>query len=1089
VFAALLLLAAGRAASGAVEIGDYEGRNIAAVEVVLENSPRDPGTENELLGLLHVSVGGQYSSVRIHDSLLELFKSKLVSTVRVEVSPATAGDRNGPVKVRFIVRRQPRISSTRIDIAGIPNSVLSANEIKSRLNLLEPGAPASEQALRNNADLIQAYLRDRGFFKADVDFTQQPDPADTTGSRVAVIFHITPNEQSHVSSFTIKIAGFDASTIQPQLKLQNGSAFSRTVLGEDLAKIRQAIIANGFLAPQIDDPRTPYDSKNNSVAIGVSGSAGPKVNVIINNYKADEKVLKDLLPVKREGSIDPSAIVEGSRRLRNRLQEEGYFFAEVTESCSVTPPVDTKNNGTGDICETLNPEELAGHTVNITYNVELGRRFKLTDIRIEGTDKLTYLDVESQLRSKKANALGFIPFLGGYGRGYTSKDLLEQDRQTVAARIKDLGYRQANVTARQGVSINGDNLIITFVVEPGPLTRVAGIDIRGNSIFTKDELDKAIVSAGKERCRNRPEGDTSPCYTTVPSSPFSRSQARTDGDAILAQYAKAGYLSAQMDFGTVDLPVQEGDQQVRLVYTIRNEGEKVIINDIIINGLVRTRPEAIRRAIPLHPGEILRADKITESERILYATDAFRQVIIHSEQAGENATGYKQSNVIIDVEELKPRVMHYGGGYSTDYGPLGFVDVRNVNLFGDLRQGGFRIRASRLQQLARVEYLDPRFKPYSKTEFSPLTLSIQYQRDSTVTRFFRTTIDQGNNGIVQRLDANGNPIDTFGNRVPEPTINRLTFSAQTQRSLDPKSRNILFLSYSYEDVRIFNLDSLLVAEILRPDSKVRLSRLGASFVRDTRDNQLDPSRGEYFNVDYSLALRALGGNLSFNKLLLNYRRYYMVKKLRRTIFAGNVSLGMANLFHPIDRDGIPGITEADLRLPISERFFSGGSTTLRGFGYEEAGPRFVIPNCTGINFTTCFQQFGLFRDQNGNLVRLNPFTVPIGGNALAVVNLEARMNLTRLLQMTPFYDGGNVFRSVGELFGRQDSTIDPNLRAHWTNTIGIGFGVKTPFGGGISIDYGYLLNPPVFQLPQADGNTAFFRPKHGHIHFRFTRSF
>ncbi|MDX6709970.1 MAG: outer membrane protein insertion porin family, partial [Blastocatellia bacterium] len=134
-------------------------------------------------------------------------------------------------------------------------------------------------------------------------------------------------------------------------------------------------------------------------------------------------------------------------------------------------------------------------------------------------------------------------------------------------------------------------------------------------------------------------------------------------------------------------------------------------------------------------------------------------------------------------------------------------------------------------------------------------------------------------------------------------------------------------------------------------------------------------------------------------------------------------------------------------------------------------------------------QFGLFRDQNGNFIRLNPFTVPIGGNAMAVVNLEARMNLTRLLQMTPFYDGGNVYRSVGELFGRQNSTIDPNLRSRWTHTIGIGFGVKTPFGGGISIDYGYLLNPPVFQLPQADGNTAFFRPKHGHIHFRFTRSF
>ena len=45
-----------------------------------------------------------------------------------------------------------------------------------------------------------------------------------------------------------------------------------------------------------------------------------------------EKTARELLPVKREGNIDVSAIVEGARRLRNKLQEEGYFFAEVTAS-------------------------------------------------------------------------------------------------------------------------------------------------------------------------------------------------------------------------------------------------------------------------------------------------------------------------------------------------------------------------------------------------------------------------------------------------------------------------------------------------------------------------------------------------------------------------------------------------------------------------------------------------------------------------------------------------------------------------------------------------------------------------------------
>jgi len=43
-----------------------------------------------------------------------------------------------------------------------------------------------------------------------------------------------------------------------------------------------------------------------------------------------------------------------------------------------------------------------------------------------------------------------------------------------------------------------------------------------------------------------------------------------------------------------------------------------------------------------------------------------------------------------------------------------------------------------------------------------------------------------------------------------------------------------------------------------------------------RYNQLDATRGAFFNVDYAVALRQLGGNISFNRLQATYRRYYKV---------------------------------------------------------------------------------------------------------------------------------------------------------------------------------------------------------------------
>jgi outer membrane protein insertion porin family len=739
--------------------------------------------------------------------------------------------------------------------------------------------------------------------------------------------------------------------------------------------------------------------------------------------------------------------------------------------------------------------------------VEQGRRFRLTDIRITGTNRLTFEDVEADLKTQKANAIGLIPFLG-YGRGYTSLTLLEQDRRTVEAFMRDLGYRKAKAEVLQGVSIEGDNLIITFQVTEGPLTRIAGVEVKGNKIHTDQRLHQEL--------------------RTVVGAPYSRSLARSDGDRVAALYAREGYVDARVDFSIVELPNKGDEEQVKLVYAIRDEGDKVFINQIMINGVTgsvntrRTKREAIRRAIPLVEGGILRADRISEAERALYLTDAYRQVIIRTEAAGETNSGYRRRDVIIDVEEKKPRVMDYGGGFSTDAGALGLFEISNVNLMNRLRHGAMRLRASRRQQLVRLEYLDPRFARYNETDFAPLAASIEYQRDSTITRFFRSAIDRGTMGIIQRLDEEGNPIDIFGVNVNEPTINRFTAAVETQRVLDRRTRSIVFGRVSYEDVRLFNLESLVVRPILEPDRKVRLTRIGASFVRDTRErcergllarsiddddetpgnpgevcryNQVDATRGGFLSVDYAVALRQLGGNISFNRFQGTYRHYYKVSALRDTVLAGNMTLGLANLFNPRDRDGNGTIDEIDLTLPISERFFSGGSTTLRGFNFEEAGPReVIIPE-------------GEFRDQDNNVVFLNPFTVPVGGNALAVLNLEARVPVTRSVQVVPFYDGGNVFRRVGDLFGKDDPAPVPpgdilaainavNRRARWSNTVGLGLRLQLPFGGTLAADYGFLLNPPEFLIPQRgpdgvqfNGTPAIFRLHRGNLHFRITQTF
>lgn len=1089
--------------SATAQVGDFEGRPVTAVEVVFEGTPADASAQAEFRSMLKVVAGSDYSAAAARQSLHDLFASGRVASARIEITETGAATGSGvPIRVRFVIQRQIVIAGVTIRIGPTLGTPVPSDEIRARLNLLEPGRRFSIAAIERNADEIQIYMRDRGYYNATVEHEETPDPADSTGTRRIVVYTITPGQQAHIGQFNIEITGFDATVVRPSLKLQPGGAFTRDILGDDLSRIKQALIANSYMAPQLNDPRVEFDSEKNEINVKLEGKTGPKVEVTFEHYKLSEKKQQQLLPIKREGALDYSILLEGARRVRNRLQEQGYFFSDVIPLCTVTPAIPNQGeNGTEEACENLNPQQLDGsHTIKVVYDVILRRQLRLKDIRITGTNKLTIEDILPQLKSRKTSGLAFLPFIGGLGRGFTSAALLQQDERTVTALMKDLGYRDAKVSVLQGISPTEDNLIITFQVTEGRLTRVAEIEIEGEKAFTEDRLRQEI--------------------TIVKGSPYSRSQVRADSDQILNLYAREGFIEADVRPSIDELPRNGEDEQVRVVFTVAKEGAKAIVKDIVVNGVTgsasaqESKRAAIRRAIPLLPGDVLRADRITEAERALYVTDAFRQVVISQQPAGDAPNGAKLYDIIIDVEEKRPRVIEYGGGYSSDAGALGLLELTNVNFMNKLRTAALRIRASQRQQLLRVEFLDPRFFHYGRS-YAPLAISAQYLRDSTITRFFRSTIDRGNFGVVQRFDEDGNPIDQFGNKTGQPTIDRLSFSVETQRVLSQKSHSILFLRYNYEDVRLRNIESLLIKDILRQDAVVRLSRFGTSFVYDTRErcerrlpgtvygedetirggevcryNQVDATRGQFLSADYSFASKALGGNTSFSRFLSTYHTYYKLNQFRKTVFAGNLTVGLAKVFSARDRNGNGRIDDFDQLLPISERFFSGGSTTLRGFGFEEAGPRQVIvPQ-------------GTFRRSSGEIITLDPFTVPIGGNAMVVMNLEARVPMTPDVQVVPFYDGGNVFRSMSDIAHPKPITPSgnfvedvnaQNLRVRWSHTVGLGFRFKTPLGGALAIDYGFLLNPSRFLIPQnvntLNPTTAIYRLHQGQIQFRFTQTF
>ena len=175
-----------------------------------------------------------------------------------------------------------------------------------------------------------------------VTLTRRVEPVEQLGPRgirATVIYHVTPGEQARVEAFDIEITGFDPAPVRNSLTLQPGVPFTRDALGDDVNRVRDALINRGFsFAGAGRCTRRARRGEKYGTESSLNGAVGPKVNVAVKNYEMSEKTQRELLPVKREGNVDFSAIVEGARRIRNKLQEDGYFFAEVTQTCTVSNP-------------------------------------------------------------------------------------------------------------------------------------------------------------------------------------------------------------------------------------------------------------------------------------------------------------------------------------------------------------------------------------------------------------------------------------------------------------------------------------------------------------------------------------------------------------------------------------------------------------------------------------------------------------------------------------------------------------------------------------------------------------------------------
>jgi outer membrane protein assembly factor BamA len=241
-------------------------------------------------------------------------------------------------------------------------------------------------------------------------------------------------------------------------------------------------------------------------------------------------------------------------------------------------------------------------------------------------------------------------------------------------------------------------------------------------------------------------------------------------------------------------------------------------------------------------------------------------------------------------------------------------------------------------------------------------------------------------------------------------------STQLQRSLDQANKDTLFLRYSFSqtDLTRVEIPDLVPAQ----DRDVRLSTLAVNVTRDTRDNPLDEHKGMLDSLELDFNSTKLGSSVDYTKLTA--QAAYYKQGFHNIVWANSLRIGLAQPF-------------SKSFVPLSQEFFTGGGNSLRGFPLDGAGPQRPVQVCSSGSSTACTE-----------------INVPSGGNELLLINSEARIPLPfkKGLGLAVFYDGGNVFPSVGF----------HDFTSLYSNNVGLGLRYATPVGP-IRVDLGRNLNP------------------------------
>ena len=1000
-------------------IDPYAGLNVASVELA---GMAGEGAQKRLQSLMVQQPGEPLDRQKIRRTLRALYATGLFSNLQAEVE-RSAENANA---VALVFRASPNYFIGGVRAEGSPKHPAAHQLVNaSKLRLGELYTPDKiETALLN----MQALLKDNGFYQAAITHAESFH-SDT--QQVDVIFHLEPGKHARLGRVAVAgEPGYSPAELAHLSGYRAGDAVTAQRVSKALHRIRRKYQKEGRLEAEVSLGDKSYHANDNTLDYVLEAKQGPTVAIRVEGAHVSQARLKKSIPVFEEGAVDDDLLNEGLRNLRDYFQMQGFFAVQVR-------------------WERRFDEER--RQLEVVYKVDPGIRYKLAAIHIEGNRSFDTELIRERMQIKPASNL--------LTHGLYSESMLKRDIETIQQTLyKVNGFSHAMIEAHIDREYQGaeGHMLVTLHIEEGSQVRVGKVQLLGNNSFRQPALEARLAAQGAG-------------LSTVAGQPFSEANLAQDREVLMSFYIDNGFPDAQVE--ALPAPTQEDSGRVDVVFSI-HEGAAVRVDRVLLSGLNYTRKDTIRRALQVEAGAPLNQLSMLDTQRSLYDLGLFTQVDM-AVQNPEGKAPYK--NILFQVREAQRWTFNYGVGFELQTGgepvdvvnsapapgvslpkgttvlssvPLGSpsggttfspslaFEVTRTNFRGTDNTVSFKTHLGNLQKRALLSYTAPHWLDNNALE---LSFSALYD-DSRDVRTFASQHQQGSVQLEQTLTrrSDGEPITT------------------------------LLYRYSYRRVAVDAKTLAISTELIPLLSKpVLLGMPSITYIRDRRDDVLDAHRGNYTTVDLGVSARAFGSGAvqgtaeeisggalapnataaDFTRLLLQNSTYVPIWRDQRgasghgIVFARTTHIGVENVF---------GKGASTALVPLPERFFMGGTNSLRGFALNQAGPR---------DLDTGFPLGGKASFYNSFEMRFPPPTLPWVGTNMSFVL---------------FHDAGNVFQSGTEMlhsFSRwrqQQRSLCDDVSTYrnchfdyMSQALGTGIRYKTPIGP-VRADVSYNLSPPSF---------------------------